>query len=226
MPILVKIYKNSPFLSKFSKNLDFGKKIWKFQFWWKLSKNLDFGQNSRKIWNFSQNFRKSLFSSKFSKSFDLRQNFQNLTSFKICEKSWSSSKFKKTFDFGQNLTISKRFRFWSIFLKISLEVKIISSSWFGSKFSKNLDLDQNFRKSPFSCKFWKSLEFPLKKNEKIELLETVFRKITIFVTISRFWSQFWKKFRIWSILSKTLEIGHNFRKITVLVKIYEKFRLW
>ena len=85
--------KSSIFLSKISKNSDFGQIFEKFRFY----------KNFRNFFFFGQNFRIDFFS-KISKKFDFSQIFKK---FRL----WSQN--SQNFDFFEN------FRFWSNFKKIS-----------------------------------------------------------------------------------------------------------
>ena len=147
MSILVKFSKDFLFWSTFSKNFDFGKKI--------FSKYYNFRSNFRKKipilvilsknFDFGQSFRKISILVKFSVKFSIKISI-NLPKFLV--------KIFKNFE---------KIRFQSNFRQISIFVKFPKNFEFASKFSKNIwkfskniDLGQILEKFRFGSKFSKN----------------------------------------------------------------------
>ena len=170
----VEILEKSRLLSKFSKNVDFGRNfrkgsvsfesLEKSRFHSKFSKNLDFARYFRKISTSLEIYEKSRYRSKFLKKICFRSKFsKNLD---IVRNSWKKFVFGRNFrkisiadelfenpDFGKffekslfRSKFSKNLYFGRNFRKILISVEIFETSWFRSKFSKNLHL--------FKCYFF------------------------------------------------------------------------
>ena len=148
--------------------------------WWKMSKKFYFSQiferfncsailiyqKFSKYFDITQNFEKFRLKSKFSKNIDFSQRFEQISILiKIFEKKHRLGwKFKKKM---VSVSISKKFDFVQNFKKFRWR----------SKLSKNLDLVQNFRKISIFIKIFE------KTSEKCRYLQ-LFRKISILVKFS------------------------------------------
>ena len=192
-----------------------------------------------KILNFCLNFHKSGFWSKFLKI---------LLSVEIFSKTTILIKIFPNLDFGQdfrNISILvktfEKFYFGENSRKILNVVKI----WISVKIFGNLDFGQNFRISRYRSKFSIIVDFGKrnfenfdfgKKFRKIPILVKNFRKsrfpliLEYFDFIKSFRKpRFGLNFRTFQFLikfSKNLDFSQNFRKISILVEIFEKSRFW
>ena len=118
--------------------------------------------------------------------------------------SWFWSKLSKIFDFSHCLW---KFRFWSIFMEISIMVQV----------DDNLNFCQLFRKISFLINILGIIE-----------LGQNFPQLLNLVKISekcRFGSNM-KICRSWSKFIKNLETSQNFKKISILVKIVGNSRFY
>ena len=140
-------------------------------------------------------FKKSWFSSIFSKNLDFGHNFR---------KCGFWSKFSENLNSGQNFWKS---RFWSKFFEFSIYLQ----SWFWPKFSI-IEFCQKFRKSWFWSKFIKFLIW-VKIFGSVDFGQN-FRKILISVKI------FWKSWH-WSKFSKNLYFSQDFRKSRFWSKFFK-----
>ena len=213
---------------KFPDKFDFFENFQKFRFRSKfrkisiLVKNFPFEWNFRKNYDFGQNFRKFRFWSKFFHSNQIFEKISILV--KTSEKLRVSSKFRihlifskisKYFDFGLN------FRKISIFVKFSK--KILISVNFLKKFRFcSSDFTQKFEKFRFKSNFSKNFNFGL-------ILENFdfgqfFQNFDFGQSFEKFqfWSNF-RKFRFW-YFRKT--IRSKFRKISILVKIFDSYQIF
>ena len=195
-------FPNVSILVKFSKNFDFGQNFWKFRkifIFVKFSKKISiFVKIIDNFADFGQNFRK---------------NFENFEKFRLrsnVRKIWISSKIPKNFDFGQ-----KNFDFGQNYRK-----------FFWSNFSKKIRfIRQNFEKFRFGSNFRKFSEKSILVKFTILVKFSISILVKIFETLGflRKFSIFNRKLSIRVKLSNNFDFGQNFRKISILVDIFENF---
>ena len=222
MSILDNIFGKTKFWVNFFENIVFGKKNW----------NLDTGYIFHKILIWGQNFRKFRFLSAFSDTISIL--VKNKRKFRC----WS--KFLDNLNFGQNFRkswfyskVSKNLAFRQYFQKISMLVKISENVDFGKKFLNISILVKFFWKSRFRSKF---LEFSiyLQTNLFLGKIFKLLNPVKIVVNYldfcqnfrkSWFWSQF-IKFLLLIKIFENVDVGQNFRKILISVKIFLKSWHW
>ena len=206
---------NFPQIFVFGQNyriVEFGQNLQICRFWWiiyNLSKNLDFSQNCWKFLilvkidqNVDFGIKKYRYRSKLSEILDFAQNLPKMSILdKIAFKCWLSSNFTNNVDLGQNLQIS---RFWWNFSKNFAFGEFLWKSRFWSKLMENSILD--------------------KIAENVDCCKN-FRKMSIWVKISWFWSKSSKNFHFNHCLWKS-RFWSKFTKISVLVKIVGKSWSW
>ena len=121
--------------------------------------------------------------------------------------------------FSKISIIVKKFRFWSIFMEISILVKISENLDFGQNCRKNLDLGHHFWKISILVNIFGNLDLGLVKIEHNVDFSQIFKRLW-------FWSNFYKKTRFGSNFSKILISVEIIVKTSNLVEIFEKSRFW
>ena len=230
-------------------NIDFGQNFWKISISFPNFENFEnlldfkFRIRSKKIWfripkifdfeNRDIDFEKLIDfgRSKFSKNFEFGPKFPSWFRSKFCMNFNFDQNFRKSSISVQNFDFGPKFR-KSIsllkFRKSSISVKIFRKSRF--QFSPNFDFGRTFENLRFQSNFWFRSKFPM----KFRIRSKIWKIRSKYSKKVRFRSKFSKnfnfgpkfgKYRFRSKFSKNFDfenrdIGQNFRKISISVKIY------
>ena len=208
-----------------------------------FQKDFDISQKYRNHLNFNQNFRKNSFrviiSTKNPDFFKFRKNFKYINFRQSYRKSRFESQLSKNLDFSQKLqtldtsqNFRKKIDFNHIFLinhdfskkKKKTATKNIDFSYIKYSLIVENSRCQNLKKSTFQSQFLKNLNFS-QNHRKISISVKIGGggggggSITVIMfEKSQFYTNFRKNF-------ENLNFSLTFRKILILVEIFEKYRL-